>query len=178
MSSRGKCSAQTTMRTTALLRSLCLRLSAKLLGKTSPEQKRLCISVYSTDSLPRLFNYIGIRKVQQRELIMKPSCSVQVHDSHTHTKKKKQFRHIPKRVCSHWNEKLYFQEQKHRRFSSTSLDRAASVAVNSSQPSVASKKPPTLVVLRLRARGFNHLAHEPAHDEEHMAARKAAWKRK
>lgn len=50
-------------------------LSAKLLGKISPKQKRLCIGVYSTDSLPHLFNYTAT--LQQRELIMKPSYRVQ-----------------------------------------------------------------------------------------------------
>lgn len=59
-------------------------LSAKLRGKISPEQKRLCIAVYSNDSLPHLFNDIEIRKLQQRELIMQPSCVCM-----THKKKKK-----------------------------------------------------------------------------------------
>lgn len=83
-------------------------LSAKLLGKISPKQKRLCIGVYSTDSLPHLFNYTAT--LQQRELIMKPSYRVQ-------KTKKKQCRHIPKHVSSHEKEKVYFQEQKHQRFS-------------------------------------------------------------
>lgn len=56
-------------------------LSAKLRGKISPEQRRLCIAVYSTYNLPHLYNDIEIRKLQQRELIMQPSWSVQVHDS-------------------------------------------------------------------------------------------------